>query len=111
MELRGVRDDLLREFERGKRCEQRNVYDDAVANDGAREWSDVPAGGFDFVAARGGLEREPSSYFFGKFRKSDYVRRVWHGCGAKPDGLLRGAGGGVGFGCGERMEGSVAGDL
>jgi hypothetical protein len=34
-----------------------------------------------------------------------------YGSGAKPDGILRGAGRSVGSGNGERMEGSIAGDL
>jgi hypothetical protein len=73
MELRSFGDDLLREFERGKRCEQCDVCNDTVANHCAREWTDFLAGRFAFVPARRRLERELDPCFFGKFGKSDYI--------------------------------------
>ena len=69
----GVGDDLLREFEPGKRRKQRDVDGDAVADDWACERADVSAGGLDSAAAGRCVEREPGSAVVGGFGKSDFV--------------------------------------
>ncbi len=45
----GRSDDVLRELEYGKRQRKWNVRSDGLADDGACEWADISAGGFDSV--------------------------------------------------------------